>query len=86
MAKWTRQRPERPKKDSPFNPLRKRRRSSRDLMPTAPTTNPDWPDDELGGGAAGVREPRRPTPGPFSAAAEADEPQEQYLDVASYAR
>lgn len=81
MAKSTR-----PDKASRFNPLRRRRRSSRDLMPTAPTTNPDRPDDEFGGGAAGVREPRRPKPGPFSAAAEADEPQERYLDLCSYSR
>ncbi|GAB3436528.1 hypothetical protein [Flindersiella endophytica] len=68
-----------------FNPLR-RRRWSRDLMPTAPTTNPDRPDDEFGGGAAGVREPRRPGPGPFSAEAEADEPVEQYVDATSLRR
>lgn len=72
----------RPGKVGRFNPLR-RRKWSRDLLPTAPTTNPDRPDDEFGGGAAGVREPRRPKPGPFSAEAEADEPSEQYLDLTS---
>jgi hypothetical protein len=34
----------------------------------------DWPDDEGGDGSAGVREPRRPKPGPGSLSMEAELP------------
>jgi hypothetical protein len=48
--------------------------------PFIPPPEPDWPDDDLDGGA-GVREPRRPWPTMPAAALELDEPEPQYLDL-----
>jgi hypothetical protein len=48
--------------------------------PFLPRIEPDWPDEDLGGGA-GVREPRRPWPTMPAAALELDEPEPQYLDL-----
>jgi hypothetical protein len=48
--------------------------------PFPPRIEPDWPDEDLGGGA-GVREPRRPWPTMPAAALELDEPEPQYLDL-----
>jgi len=49
--------------------------------PFSQRPGPDWPDDDLDGGA-GVREPRRPWPTRPAAALELDEPEPQYLDLA----